>query len=103
MIAVQITYKVKPAFVEENKNNIRTFLADFKEMHTSNFLYNVYLKEDGVTFVHIAMYENKDIQNELLQLPTFKAFQVQRDEKGLDGESLIEYFDHVGSSLRIIQ
>jgi hypothetical protein len=103
MISVQVTYKVKADFVEENKSNINVFLADFKGMLTSKFLYHVYLKEDGLTFVHVSMYENEDIQELVLNTPSFIAFQQKRDAQGLAEAPVIEHLQHLGSSLSLIK
>ncbi|WAC39654.1 hypothetical protein [Pedobacter sp. SL55] len=103
MIAVQVTYKVKADFVEENKNNINTFLADFKEMQTSRFLYHVYVKEDGLTFVHVSMYESAAIQEQVLSTPSFVKFQQHRDESGLTELPIIENLTHLGSSISLIK
>lgn len=103
MITVQVTYTVKADFVEENINNINLFLADFKIMLTSKFLYHVYRKDDGLTFEHIAMFENEEIQKEVLSTPSFISFQQQRDEKGLTTAPVIEILKHVGSSISLIK
>jgi len=103
MIAVQVTYKINADFVEENKRNIATFLADFRELLHSKFLYHVYVKEDGLTFVHVSMYENEEIQQQILNVPSFLTFQQHRDERGLAAPPIIERLEHVGSSLRIIK
>jgi quinol monooxygenase YgiN len=103
MIAVQVTYKVKADFFEENKSNISAFLADFKAMHTSKFLYHVYVKEDGLTFVHVSMYENSEIQQQILNTPSFLAFQKQRDESGLIAAPVVEILKHLGSSLSLLK
>ena len=103
MIAVQVTYKVKVDFVEENKSNISAFLADFKEMHTSRFLYHVYVKEDGLTFVHVSMYENTEIQEKVLNTPSFIKFQEVRDQSGLTELPTIENLAHLGSSISLIK
>ncbi|WP_461790692.1 hypothetical protein [Pedobacter sp.] len=103
MIAVQVTYKINAEFLEENKRNIATFLADFKELRNSKFLYHVYAKDDGLTFVHISMYENEQIQNEVLNIPSFLVFQQERDEKGLVAPPLIENLQHLGSSISMVK
>ena len=102
MISVKVTYQIKSQFLEENKRNIQLFLADFKRMQTSRFLYHVYLKEDGLTFVHIAMYENADIQKQVLATPSFLEFQKQRDQSGSTEMVEIENLNHLGSSLGLI-
>lgn len=102
MISVKVSYTVKPEFVAQNKQNISIFLADFKKIITNNFLYNVYLQEDGITFLHISMYENEETQNEILNVASFKDFQQQRDQSGLVDLPKIEKIMLIGSSLRTI-
>jgi len=102
MISVKVSYTVKPEFVAQNKQNISIFLADFKKIITNNFLYNVYLQEDGITFLHISMYENEETQDEILNVASFKDFQEQRDQSGLVDLPKIEKITLIGSSLRTI-
>ncbi|WP_199119271.1 hypothetical protein [Pedobacter sp. ASV28] len=102
MISVQVTYRIKPDFVEKNKKNIHNFLVDFKSMLTTKFLYNVYVKEDGLTFVHHSMYADEAMQQEVLNTPSFLAFQRERDEHGLIEAPSIEILTHIGSSMRTI-
>lgn len=103
MISVKVSYTVKPEFIDQNKNNISVFLADFKKLNTLNFLYNVYLQEDGLTFLHVSMYENEEVQNQILNVPSFLNFQKERDESGLDGMVSIESLQLIGSSLSLLQ
>lgn len=102
MISVKVSYTVKPEFVAQNKRNISIFLADFKKLVNTNFLYNVYLQEDGITFLHVSMYENEEVQNEILNLDSFLEFQQQRDESGLLNLPQIENITLIGSSLRTV-
>ena len=103
MITVKVTYQVKPEFAAENKDNITVFLTHFKEMHTTNFLYHVYVKEDGFTFVHVGMYESKEMQEKVLNTASFIHFQKERDASGLVVTPVVVELDHVGSSLGIIK
>lgn len=98
MISVIVTYKIKVEFIERNKANIAKFMADFEQLDTSQFQYNVFTKEDWVTFVHHALYKNKWIQKELLNVPSFLEFQKQRDDIGLDGKPEIEFVDLIEST-----
>lgn len=102
MINVIVTYKVKPDFVEQNKSNIHEFLNDFKKLDCSDFQYNVYLKDDNLTFVHCSTYKDEKIQTEILNVPPFKEFQKLRDESGLNGTHQVEVLTFVGSSKNII-
>ena len=96
MINVIVTYTVKSEFVSENKSNIQKFLSDFKALDQSKFEYKVFVKEDGVTFVHISNYENEEVQNMVLNIPSFKEFQRLRDESGLNDSHKVEILQYVG-------
>ena len=95
MISVIVSYTVKPEFVSENKSNIHKFLNDFKTLDQTKFEYKVFVKEDGVTLVHISSYENEEIQNMVLNIPSFKEFQRLRDESGLNDSHKIEFLKSV--------
>ena len=97
MISVIVTYQVKPDFVVQNKANIQTFLADFEKLDASKFKYTVLLKEDGVSFVHYSQYSDEEMQNQLLNVPSFKAFQQMRDASGLNGSHKVEVLQSIGS------
>ncbi|MFP3834767.1 hypothetical protein [Chryseobacterium sp. SIMBA_028] len=90
MINVIVSYTVNPEFVPANKANVQKFLDDFKNLDQSTFEYKVYLKEDGVTFVHYSNYRNEEVQHEVLNVPSFKEFQRLRDESGLNGSHKVE-------------
>jgi hypothetical protein len=95
MINVIVSYTVKSEFVSENKNNIQKFLNDFKTLDQAKFEYKVFVKEDGVTFVHFSNYENEEVQNEVLNIPSFKEFQRLRDESGLNDSHKVEFLKSV--------
>ncbi len=103
MISVKVSYTVKPEFVDQNRNNISVFLTDFKKLNTLNFLYNVYLQEDGLTFLHVSMYENEEVQNQILNVASFLNFQKERDESGLNASAQIESLQLIGSSLSLLK
>ena len=87
MIAVKVTYTVKPDFAIENQDNINEFLKDFKKIKSNDFRYIVYKGDDKKTFTHISMYQNEAIQKELLAVQSFKSFQQQRNESGLENQN----------------
>jgi hypothetical protein len=102
MITIKVSYTVKPEFVIKNKENIAVFLEDFKKMNADNFKYSVYLLDDGVTFVHFSSYSNETVQQEVLNVPSFKAFQQKRDESGLNNSHKVEVLNFVGSSFPVL-
>lgn len=95
MINVIVSYTVKPEFVSENKANIQNFLNDFKNLDQETFEYKVYVKEDGVTFLHYSNYINEEVQHEVLNVPSFKEFQRLRDESGLNDSHKVEILQSI--------
>ncbi|MCT2409565.1 hypothetical protein NZD88_18590 [Chryseobacterium antibioticum] len=95
MINVIVTYTVQPEYVSENKTHIQKFLDDFKNLDQETFEYKVYVKEDGVTFVHYSNYINEEVQHEVLNVPSFKEFQRLRDESGLNGTHKVEILQSI--------
>jgi hypothetical protein len=95
MINVIVTYTVKPEYVSENKSNIQKFLDDFKNLDQETFEYKVYVKEDGVTFLHYSNYINEEVQHEVLNTLSFKEFQRLRDESGLNGTHKVEILQSI--------
>lgn len=95
MINVMVSYTVKPEFVPANKANIQKFLNDFKNLDQSTFEYKVFVKEDGVTFLHYSNYINEEVQHEVLNVPSFKEFQKLRDESGLNDSHKIELLQSI--------
>nr|WP_305049844.1 hypothetical protein [Elizabethkingia bruuniana] len=73
------------------KPTLKKFLEDFKQLDQSKFEYKVYLKEDGITFLHYSNYENEGVQHEVLNVPSFKEFQRLRDESGLNGSHQVNF------------
>ncbi|UHO39157.1 hypothetical protein H5J24_03185 [Chryseobacterium capnotolerans] len=95
MINVMVSYTVKPEFVSSNKANIQKFLEDFKNLDQSVFEYKVFVKEDGVTFLHYSNYINEEVQHEVLNVPSFKEFQRLRDESGLNDSHKVELLQSI--------
>ncbi|RXM50172.1 MULTISPECIES: hypothetical protein [unclassified Chryseobacterium] len=95
MINVMVSYTVKPEFVPANKANIQKFLNDFKNLDQSTFEYKVFVKEDGVTFLHYSNYINEEVQHEVLNVPSFKEFQKLRDESGLNDSHKVELLQSI--------
>lgn len=97
MIVVKVTYTVNEAYVHTNKERIENFLSDFRKLDATQFLYSILQTEDGKTFIHTSQYKNKEIQEILLNTPSFLTFQTERD-KNLVSDPKIEYLNYVGAS-----
>jgi hypothetical protein len=98
MKTVKVTYTVKPEFVVKNQENINAFMQDFRQLPSAGFRYTVYLLADGRTFLHLSSYADDAIQKQVLNVESFKSFQRQRDESGLDGSHRVEELKLVASS-----
>lgn len=102
MMTVKVTYSVKQEYAETNRAMITNFLKDFKKLETDQFLYSVYQKEDGITFVHFSQFTSKKAQDDVLQVPSFIAFQVQRNQN-MASEHHLEILELVGASRNIFK
>lgn len=102
MIIVKVSYTVKPEFVQKNQENIKLFMNDFKNLNSVEFRYNAYLCTDGKTFVHLSHYQNEKIQRTLLEVPSFKSFQEQRDASGLENSPEIVIMEPVAFSHEVV-
>ncbi|WP_028787320.1 hypothetical protein [Terrimonas ferruginea] len=101
MITVKVTYTIHEGHVSVNKQLIEAFLQDFTNLDNSRFLYTIFQKNDGCTFVHLSQYQDKAMQEELLKVPSFLQFQQERD-KNLTGEPQIEILNYVAASRGVL-
>lgn len=101
MIVVKVTYTLKADFVLKNQENIHIFLNDFKKISSNDFRYIAYIGEDGKTFTHISMYKNEEIQKQLLAVASFKSFQKERNDSGLEADEKVEMIKLIGASYDI--
>ena len=74
MRSVMVRYKVKPDRVEENERYVREVFVALERSRPENVRYATLKLADGVSFVHIAMYEMAGGTNPLTSLREFKAF-----------------------------
>ena len=101
MIVVKVTYTVKSEFAPKNQENIRALVKDFRNLDSAGFRYSAYVCDDGKTFVHLSMYKNEDIPKKVLAVDSFRTFQRQRDESGLEGIHKVEPMKFVASSFDV--
>lgn len=99
MITVKVTYTVKAAFKNQNQENIRTFMEDFSKL-PADFRYTVYTT--GNTFIHLSNYKNEEIQTTVLNTPSFKSFQQQRDDSGLEIHPQIEVLELAAGTREVL-
>ena len=101
MKTIKVTYTVKSGFAQKNQENIQVFMRELEKINNPDIRYIAYLGEDGKTFTHVATYQSDEAQKLLLELGSFKTFQQQRDESGLEVLPKIEAIKAVASSYSV--
>jgi quinol monooxygenase YgiN len=76
MKRVMVTYRVKADQAEENEKLIRQVFKQLLRQLPEGIQYSVYRQSDGVSFVHIAAFEDKAADHLFAELPAFKDFRA---------------------------
>jgi hypothetical protein len=103
MKIVRVTYTAKAAYVEQNKANIQNVMSDLQKLNIGGMNYNSCLGADGQTFTHTAFFESDAEEAKLFALPSFKHFQEQLKQNGLDTPPKQELLQLVGTSTDIFK
>ena len=69
-------YKVKLEYVAQNKQNLEAFIAALRAASVPGLSYQVFLEEDGQTFLHLVTSQD-DPSAVITGLPSFKKFQSE--------------------------
>ncbi len=101
MHITRVTYTVKPEFVETNKKNIEAVMAEVRSKNWPGFKYATYLAPDGISFMHFAMAESKEVNDQLLTLESFKHFTSELRSKGAEAPPKSEHMSLVASGYEI--
>lgn len=94
MKVFKVSYTVQAAFVQKNLENIQAFFKDLHEINDPDLRYHLYRGSDGKTFYHFSEYNSDEAQKRLLELPSFRAFQQERDQH-LEAEPTIEQMNFI--------
>ena len=70
---VIVRYRTRPEAAEENARLVEGVFAALADVDPGGFRYTTYRLADGVTFVHVALFEGTE--NPLATLPAFAEFQ----------------------------
>jgi hypothetical protein len=76
LINVIVTYKVKADRVAENESLVRAVYDGLRQIADPDVHYATFKKEDGCTFVHIALFPSAEKQKVLSESEAFRAFQA---------------------------
>ena len=101
MKIVKVSYTTTAEYSAQNQANIRTVMADLRNLNTQGINYNACLQADGKTFVHTAFFSSDDDQKTLNDLPSFKAFQAALKGSGLESPPKQEFLTLVDSTTKI--
>jgi hypothetical protein len=76
MKKILVRYKVKVDKVAENETLVKAVYQQLKEKGMEGFSYCTFKLADGVSFVHIALAANEEINAAFTSLPAFRDFQA---------------------------
>ncbi|MGD0728745.1 MAG: hypothetical protein ABR981_01580 [Candidatus Micrarchaeaceae archaeon] len=99
MKIIKVEYTAREDFVKTNKENIRAVMDELRGLN-ADVKYFVSLKENGRTFVHIAMSRDEEASNIIPNLESFKKFKEQL-ATGVESQPNSENLDIVNSSFDI--
>ena len=87
---VMVRYKVKSERAAENEELVRAVYAELHETEPSGLRYTTFQLDDGVSFVHLASTKRTDGPSPLSDLPAFKRFQENIDDRCEEGPVVTE-------------
>jgi len=102
MKIVKVTYTAKAEYSAQNQSNIRKVMADLQKLDHPGVFYHACVSADGKTFIHTAFFRSDEDEKILLDLPSFKDFQVQLKSSGPEVPPKQEFLTLVGSSKTIV-
>jgi len=82
MKTVRVQYKVKPEYSQTNKANIAKVMSDLRDLNDEGIKYSTFLFDDGLTFMHFAMFKDETGQKKLNDLESFKKFGAELRASG---------------------
>jgi hypothetical protein len=101
MKIVRVTYTTTSEYAQQNQGNIKNVMTDLQKLNHPGINYNACLSADGKTFTHTAFFQSDEDEKVLIELPSFKHFQVQLRSSGLEIPPKQELLNLVGSSKNI--
>lgn len=76
MDAVMVQYTVRPEFAETNRANIRRVMERLRVRPIEGMYYSAHVLEDGRSFVHFNVAEDRDTLEKLQELEEFREFRA---------------------------
>ena len=103
MKIIKVTYTTKSEFVEQNRKNIETVMADLQQSNQAGIFYHACLGPDGKTFTHTAFFKSEEDRKLLNELTSFMHFQEQLKASGPEVPPKQELLTLIGSSATIFK
>ena len=75
MKQAMVRYRVKPEHAARNEELVRRVYDELHQTAPQGIRYATFVLDDGVSFVHLASFENDDDRNPLMDVAAFRAFQ----------------------------
>jgi hypothetical protein len=96
MKKILVRYRVKPAAVAENERLVKEVYKQLHETKIEGFHYATFKMPDGVSFVHLAFASSDEANKAFGNLPAFKNFQANIQER-CDDLPLVSPITEIGS------
>jgi hypothetical protein len=81
MRTVVVRYRTKPERADENQKLIEKVFAELDEIGDTGFAYTSLRLDDGVSFMHIVVEDDRGASVSLADLPAFKDFLAGIEER----------------------
>ena len=81
MKQVMVRYEVKPEHAARNEALVRRVYEELEQTAPQGFQYATFVLDDGVSFVHLASFQNDEGPNTLTDIAAFRAFQEGIEER----------------------
>ncbi|WP_298740397.1 antibiotic biosynthesis monooxygenase [uncultured Chitinophaga sp.] len=96
MKRVMLSYRVKADQAEENERLIKQVFKQLFRQLPEGVQYSVYRQSDGVSFVHIAAFEDRAADQLFAALPAFKDFRAAIRER-CDEQPVTVHVEELGA------
>jgi hypothetical protein len=85
-----VRYRVRPEHVEANEKMVRAVYDELERTSPSGLRYATFKLDDGVSFLHIAMYDTPEDHFPPAELESFAEFRAGLDERCEESPQRVE-------------
>ena len=95
-------YTVKAEYAAQNQEHIRRFMEQLRALHRTDLKYNVFVGDDGKTFIHLRFCANEEALRVFDTLEAFQAFQSALAESHPEVPPTVTNLTLAGSSYDLL-